>query len=397
MTAKKKSRRRLWSVTRIRDPRHPGFTLRVTEMQKNGPLYFVVRPKGRKPYFRKLVPATTRASLGTNPERKAKALALTYVERLARQPDEEDGADGSDGSQGEPLTLRALIDRYELDGGHGVTKAYARAAVAQARRVTKFLGPDRTVRSIKPYEVARYMAHRNGVRVAGRRDLVALKIAITWAIKQRLMPGPNPLEEARDEMRCPNDPVRPFVTAERYEKLRAVAAQVSPAFGVLLDLAWHTGRRYSAILALKWKDVSFEETDDAPFGSIRWYAGRKADNKAREHTMPMNSAVHDALIEWRKRSGGIGAAPVIPSPRDHSRPHSKSGARVWLLKAEQLAGLEHMEGGGFHAFRRGWCTARKGFSAKDVAVAGDWRDESMVQIYQQAEEARVKAAAVFVA
>jgi hypothetical protein len=48
--------------------------------------------------------------------------------------------------------------------------------------------------------------------------------------------------------------------------------------------------------------------------------------------------------------------------------------------------LEHESGGAWHAFRRGWATARKPYPLKDVAAAGGWRDTAtLLRCYQHAD------------
>jgi len=48
----------LRSVTRIRDPRHPGVLLRVTELKRDGPLFAARQVDGR-PRYQKLAPEVT--------------------------------------------------------------------------------------------------------------------------------------------------------------------------------------------------------------------------------------------------------------------------------------------------------------------------------------------------
>ncbi len=70
------------------------------------------------------------------------------------------------------------------------------------------------------------------------------------------------------------------------------------------------------------------------------------------------------------------------------RPTSRHVADDWLKRAERLAKLDHIPGGGWHAFRRSWATARKHLSAVDVAAAGGWAGPHTLQtVYQQADVA----------
>jgi len=66
------------------------------------------------------------------------------------------------------------------------------------------------------------------------------------------------------------------------------------------------------------------------------------------------------------------------------------------VEAERLANLEHLPGGGWHPFRRGWATTRKGLSVQDVAAAGGWTDLTTLQkCYQQADPASIAAVVAY--
>jgi len=88
----------------------------------------------------------------------------------------------------------------------------------------------------------------------------------------------------------------------------------------------------------------------------------------------------------------IGQAYLFPAPKDPSKPVSKDVAAAWLIKAEELAGVEKQQGSLWHAYRRGWATARKHLPDVDVAAAGGWSDlSSLKTCYQQADEATMYA------
>ena len=62
---------------------------------------------------------------------------------------------------------------------------------------------------------------------------------------------------------------------------------------------------------------------------------------------------------------------------------TRYAATSWLRRAEWLAGLEHMPGGAWHAFRRAWASKRKHLSVTDVAHAGGWKDTAtLLRCYQ---------------
>ncbi len=69
----------------------------------------------------------------------------------------------------------------------------------------------------------------------------------------------------------------------------------------------------------------------------------------------------------------------------------KSRARTWLRRAEELAGLEPLDGSSWHAFRRGWAIRHMQFADVEVAKAGGWKTtDVLVTIYQQATDAGVR-------
>src|SRR5687768_9963671 len=77
------------------------------------------------------------------------------------------------------------------------------------------------------------------------------------------------------------NPARPVATLDYFEKLRLASesqtmeirgkkiVKVSSYLPELLDIASGTGRRISAICALRYCDLQLERTKSAPYGSIR--------------------------------------------------------------------------------------------------------------------------------
>ena len=57
------------------------------------------------------------------------------------------------------------------------------------------------------------------------------------------------------------------------------------------------------------------------------------------------------------------------------------------VKAEELAGLEKLDGSLWHAYRRKWATERKHLPDIDVAAAGGWTNSNTLRlVYQQADQ-----------
>jgi integrase len=184
------------------------------------------------------------------------------------------------------------------------------------------------------------------------------------------------------------NPKRPVVDSERLDRLLEVADKVQmrdsnmevvPSYLYeLLVLAAGTGRRIGAILALRWEDW---DPDKALHGTLRWRA--ESDKLKRDWLVPVTAEVRAVFEGLRKKRPGVGAACVFADPVDPSKPISQQRATRWLRRAEELAELDHLPGGGWHAFRRMWATARKDHPLKDVAFAGGWRDtQTLLKCYQ---------------
>jgi integrase len=386
--------KQLWSVKRIKHPKFPRFTVRVGEFTPGGILqvfwWATGKQRSRSLGYRRLDLGAGKSAQ----EREARRLACEFIEKLASVPtDRIDHAT--------PLTLGRLVDRYTADGLLRVSLGYRRDTLASVRRVVEALGPAMLVTDIRPSHLERYLTRRvrDGHAVAGRRDLVALGKACRWAEGEELIEA-NPLrkEKAREAMRVRTQIARPYFSRAEYQALRAAAPAVrSAAFPVLLDLAWHTGRRIGAILALRWDDVRLSRTPDSEDGMVTWYAGVTPDRKKQEQTAYLNREAHAALFAWRRHCG-TATGYVFPMRGDPSQPMGRTGPKKWLMEAERIAGLEHQKQGGWHMFRRGWATARKGLPLQDVMKAGGWTDEAtLMRCYQQATPAETRRAALFVA
>lgn len=383
-----------WSVAHIKHSSYPEITVRVGEFQRGGILH-VFRQVNGKQTSRSL--KCRRCDLGSNAEEKARRLAYAHIEGVMNPSAvvASPGPDGLSRTQDKAFTIRALADKYQADGFAKTTASYKRDALASIRRIAAFLDAELLVRDMKPSHVEKYLAARIAKKhaPAGRADLVALGICCGWAVGEGLLDA-NPLasKRAHDAMKIGHTVHRPLFEQAEVDKLKAVAHQLPPAFDVIVDVAWGTGRRISAILGLRWLDVldkpdvawrKCKELDadcrylveDFKNGGIRWYAGKGINKKRRDHVCPMSVEVRDALDAWKKQTKGIGARFVFVAPSDSTKELERHQAKKWLKRAEGFAKLDHQAQSGWHAFRRGWATKRKHFPIKDLARAGDWADE----------------------
>ena len=222
-----------------------------------------------------------------------------------------------------------------------------------------------------------------------------LKTVFAWACRWRLRDGrrlvkENPLAGFR--IAKEKNPRRPLATRDRLEALRAKSDQVTMQvirdgkrlqvrsyLTEILDIVAGTGRRIGAVCQLEYRDLLL---DAPPNGAIVWRA--ETDKTARRTVVPISPQVRAAIDRVLRERPGIGAVPLFPAPRAVGKPIRYDVASGWLLEAERLAGLEHLDQGCWHPFRRMWATERKGLPVVDVAAAGGWASPRMlIEIYQQ--------------
>src|SRR5438445_5692360 len=124
---------------------------------------------------------------------------------------------------------------------------------------------------------------------------------------------------------------RPIATTDRYEALRRVSDQVLVTIGrgkkatkvrsclsELIDLAYHTGRRISAIRQLRFEDLKLKE---GPNGSILW--PRSTDKVKRSWLVPMSKEVRAVIDRVRRERDLSIAGCLFPSPADSAKAVSK--------------------------------------------------------------------------
>jgi integrase len=179
------------------------------------------------------------------------------------------------------------------------------------------------------------------------------------------------------------NPRRPLLTQDEFERMLAVAPTVNPAMEALLVVANETGHRINSIRLLRWSDVNFRSA------AIRWRG--EQDKIGHEHVTPMVEAARLALIHQRERSSIEEHRPgcVFPSPGDAREPMSRHLARDWWERTEAAAGLARVAGRGWHSLRRKFASELKSVSLKDLCALGGWKDHNTIlKCYQQPTRTR---------
>jgi integrase len=276
------------------------------------------------------------------------------------------------GSQKDPHRITmGEWERFIVARGCGAIDAHGEAVVSEAQR------------AVRPRTV--------------QQDCQWLRLLLNWAIKWRGEDGRYLLRENAVrgfDLPGEENPRRPVASTDRYEAIRAVSDKVLTEvrwagskrersyLSELLDLAQGTGRRISAICALRFEDLRL---DVKPYGAIRWPAA--TDKQGRETTAPISPLVRSAIDRVLRERPGIGARYLFPSPANPDEPVAYERVRRWLLEAERIAGLPKQQGSLWHAYRRGWATARKQHSLTDTAAAGGWAStETLSRCYQQPDD-----------
>lgn len=192
-------------------------------------------------------------------------------------------------------------------------------------------------------------------------------------------------------------------TTDRVEAIRRVSRQVEyrvewngrreyieSFLPEILDIVVETARRGTPVCRLHTRDLELKPTDSAPFGAVCW--PDQTDKMGKRWSAPLSPRAREAVDSALKKRCAIGPGWLFPSARDKSKPVRLEQAEEWLRKAEELAGLEHVKGAGFHAYRRYWASLRKGLSDVDVARAGGWASlAALKSAYQKPDAERMLA------
>ena len=297
------------------------------------------------------------------------------------------------------ITLTALFAAYETEVSRFKKGAQPREDERRMVLWASFLGSDRIVSEITPADLKRFVrARRAGaIKLPPPRtlkkdpsdgtigaDIVFLQSVLNWGVEAGYLEG-NPVHGF--ERPKAKNPKRPVATYDRFLAVRENADEVDPQglFGSFMDLVEALGWRVSAVCQIWASDVDRTPKPSAPFGRIRKRG--EVDKEGVEMWVPLSQAARAAIDRIFERNPVVGNAYLFPSPRRKGQPWSRWHARDLLERAERAAGVEPIEGGDWHPYRRKWATERKHLPAQDVAAAGGWRDlRSLQNAYQQVDE-----------
>ena len=331
--------------------------------------------------------------------------------------------------QSEVRAGRVTLDRvFRLYAEHQTPTKSRRVQAMDTARIemwSRFLGGNKDPHSLTKHEWDRFVRLRASGEIDARGkpadsprpvraraielDQRFLAAVFTWACSwgqngARLMSlDKNPLTNRQTyPFVSEKNPCREVATENRYEQTRTVTVQIRTGKWVadpmdpdgkqlfvsershlteILDLAHHTGRRVSAILALKFSDLRLQCTTEAPHGCIHW--AEDADKMDKEWLTPIFAETRAVLKSVLHDRPAIGSHPLFPSALDPTVPVTYRVAAKWLKEAEKLAGLPPLKHALWHAYRRKWASERKHLSPADVAEMGGWSCVETLAIYQR--------------
>ncbi len=384
-------RRKCWAYTAGQKPHR----VRVYERSPAGPLYVrtwdAVRGRWRK------------RSLGHHDRANAKAFAHELHARLVQ---------GEEDRQAGRVTLSEVFALYRHHKTPTKSPAQQREDHRKAKLWTRFLGPKKDPHKVSLAEWERFKRARSEGAIDARGRHVApkkrrtvsarmleidcgwLSAVFRWGTLWRLPDGGYLMRENPVRgypVPREKNPKRPVVTEERYRKMLAAADEVdvrvnwngkretvrAPIREALI-LTNELGRRYGAILALRYSDIT---PDLGPHGSIRFRAD--SDKMGVESVVPMSREARRAIDRILRERPGVGDLPLFPSPRDPSKPVSRHLASKWFRECEEEARLEHVNGLGWHGLRRKFATEMSHVPDRLVARLGGWKNPRTLDLYSQ--------------
>ena len=296
------------------------------------------------------------------------------------------------------LTLKTLFDIYGEEVTPTKVERSQRYDQATMKVFLKFFGRDRNPATLSKRDWDRFIRDRRSGKVGRsgkpacnrtiQQDLVFLRAILNWAAQSRdeegkLLLESNPLKGLKSPIQ--KNPARVLLAESEYQALLQVSLEMDWRFRVALVLAHETGHRIGAIRQLRWSDI------DLQAGVIRWRA--EHEKTGYEHRTPLTAEALAVLEQARRRSPGIGDAPVLPDPRVPSKSVHHWRPDVWWRKAQELAGLEPKRGRGWHSLRRKFATDLMDQPLKVLCELGGWKTaQTVLQCYQRADQGRLRKA-----
>jgi len=264
-----------------------------------------------------------------------------------------------------------------------------------SRGLQRLLGSTCRPEQLSRTEWDRFIKERGSGKLTGKpvgprtiaRDLKLLLAVLNWATlssdgRGGVLLDRNPLRGL--PIPSEKNPNRPVLRSGEFTELLKASEEVHPMLRTLLIMANETGHRIGAIRRLRWSDLDFEAE------VVLWRA--ENDKIGHEHVTPLTQVATAALKEHRTTTC-VGGVFVFPAPRGVGKPISRHLVRDWWERAEALAGLERIDGRGWHSLRRKFATDLMAMPLKVLGQLGGWKGtDTIVECYQHADQSLLRTA-----
>ena len=284
------------------------------------------------------------------------------------------------------LTLGQTFAAYRLHHVPTPTATRQREAEARMAMFTEAWGVDLNVADVDAARVKGYCRKRRSLEVVapglrpdkeGKRrrgyrkpktvrdggldaEFRWLNSVFNFAVDHRSDGRPllarNPLPSRAQQRRAigwpkEKNPRRPIASHRRFLATMKRVDEVDPKgrLGCILTLARFTGRRESAICAIRASDLLLSEeriaaaladagkdermAEHMPHGAIRWAA--ESDKQGVLFVSPISKDTRAALDTYRRQSPRMGDVPLFPAPKDPAKPIRRETAAIWLVRGNR--------------------------------------------------------------
>lgn len=292
-----------------------------------------------------------------------------------------------------PITLREVLDRHLTDAARRRSPRTGQPLRPDTLRL--FAEHDRAIRRElvaelpKPAMQLRRPAVREVILRMQERGLSDKTVAVTadyltqcyrWALDQELIEA-NPIAGLKG-IPSRKGAGKPYTLDEVRRLLAAALADTGDQrdwrIRTLVILEAYYGARAGQIINLKWSDIDLDRIVTVPLrdgrqlrftGAFRLRQDVSGSKGQAERELPIVPAARAVLLgAWNRRASDDGF--VLWNWRDPSRPATYQGMNTGLRELERRAGVAHIKGRSFHAYRRGHATAvMAGVGAKAAADA----------------------------
>jgi hypothetical protein len=257
-------------------------------------------------------------------------------------------------SENEIASLGETVEKYHA-AKEGVWSDHHRKSMERRRAFwLAHLGADTPLTHISPA-----MVEGDSTK---RKTLMYMRGLYTWAIrKARILP----LSYDLSGLEVPAVTKGGLsYTVHEIRSLLDALEQECPEAAWMGHVAWQTGRRSGAILAVQPEDVVL-------FDDYALISFKKEHDKSKK---PGEAAVSGRGLELTRI--------LLADERDTmTGAKSDTALRGWLYRAEERAGIDRIKGRGWHSFKRAFATAADNMGA--ASKQSGTRRETLTGIYEQ--------------